>query len=160
MYCKLSVRPRLSVNLRENLCTLIHRHFFILSTLLYSIQGRMCFCISPVDVVVPVILFFADRDEHTVGLGVCWAQIGKGERVEKSEKKNDSRGEAHWTPPIYNPDSFRSTAKEREQTKREIGRWERWRERGWSNRNRTERGINKDLDFSISFKEELQWFST
>lgn len=27
--------------------------------------------------------------------------------MEKSEKKNDSRGEAHWTPPIYNPDSFR-----------------------------------------------------
>ncbi|KAK5866126.1 hypothetical protein PBY51_020340 [Eleginops maclovinus] len=28
-------------------------------------------------------------------------------RIEQKERKNDRRGEAHRTPPIYHPDSFR-----------------------------------------------------
>lgn len=50
---------------------------------------------------------FADRNEHAVSLGSAVSRIRRGGGVEKKERKNDRRGEAHRTPPIYHPDSFR-----------------------------------------------------
>lgn len=48
-------------------------------------------------------------------------RLGKG-REEKKERKNDSRGEAHRTPPIYNPDSFRPLPRrEKREREREMG---------------------------------------
>lgn len=41
-------------------------------------------------------------------------------RVEERERENDRRGEAHWTPSIYHPDSFRPLPR-REREEREMG---------------------------------------
>lgn len=73
---------------------------------------------------------FADRNEQAVGLRVQRVETGVEESGRRRRKKNDRRGEAHRTPPIYHPAwLFPSTAKEREK-EGAIKIWSRWRQQG------------------------------
>lgn len=71
-----------------------------------------------IDLVVPVILFLL-TGMNTLLVWECGEPRPERRRVEEKERKNDRRGEAHRTPPIYHPDSFRPLPR-RERREREM----------------------------------------
>lgn len=79
----------------------------------------MCKC--AVDLAVPVILFLL-TGMNTLLVWECGEPRPERRREEEKERKNDRRGEAHRTPPIYHPDSFRPLPRREREEKERWGR--------------------------------------